>query len=295
MASLTEKNRNTQEIADRYWDNAFQTAQGKIAVLVEGDDDKYLLEAVLSSHRPGWETSLGVIAAGSRENVLKRLTPNREGIRFPSGYGLVDRDTWDDAEVAAEQEKLPARLYVTSGWCIENLFLDPLWLERYYPVAAAQLESEREQWVRAGALWWSLQRAREAQQAWQQALGWDYGKPPPVDRSSGKAFDLSSGDTVAQELLRRIPEETRQRASFDEASIGQRFQERCDALRALPFAEQWQQGVHGKKAFRELLVPALQTRGTTQPENGNWRVELARKLDRPLPAPLDTLVALVPA
>lgn len=275
MESLKVAQKEHQSSIERYWETAFQSAQNKIAVLVEGDDDKAMLEAILSHRRKTWATAVSVIAAGSRDNVLKKLRP--------SDYGLVDRDTWDEETASKKQAEHGGRLYVTAGWCLENLFFNPEWLKTHYVKAAEELSSQREQWVRAGALWWVLQRAREAQQAWQQALPWDYGKPP--------SFDLSSGAAVTVALKARIPHKTRDDASFDAESIGRLFQERLDHLLGRSESDQWQVGVHGKAAFKNLLLPALQKLGL---QSDNWRVELAGHLDHRLPSPLNDLVALVP-
>lgn len=288
MASLKSIQTTSQTIIEGYWTEERAISRHKVAVLVEGDDDKELLEAVLSSRMKTWATSVHVIAAGGRNKVLKRLqklSADGDGtIQFPDGYGLVDRDTWSDAEVAAQRKALDERLYVTAGWCMESIFLDPVWLNAQFPDAAKQLAAERERWVRAGALWWVLQRTRDAQQVWQEKLPWNYGKP--LER-----VDYSSGAAVGAALKQRIPDAVRRDASFDLEAIGERYQSRCEEILGLTESEQWRLGVHGKAAFKELLLPTLQQGGTPQPDN--WLVELAKQLKRPLPPPIDELVGLL--
>ena len=265
-----------KSVHDTYWSNEQEAARGKSAVLVEGDNDHDLLDAVLRERSPTWATRIRIVIAGGRTRVIERLKST-----FPLGLGLVDRDTWAGDEIKLHQAEAPDRLFITEGWCLENIFLDPSWLRAYEPRVCAQLAGERERWVRAGALWWTLQRTREAQQVWQDRLGWSYGSPRD---------DLELASTqgaVIDSLSQRIPEDVRRAARFDPEAVAEAFVRRRDDILALPEATQWQVGVHGKRAFNELLVPALQAARGQQ----NWRVELARSVGRP--APLDALTAVL--
>jgi hypothetical protein len=264
--------RTVQDLHQRHWDDELQASRNKIVVLVEGDDDREVLEEVLLHRRPTWSTRVRVVVAGGRTRVLDRGRHT-----FPDALMLVDRDTWTDAEVA---QHTTDRLHVTAGWCLENLFLDPAFLRANYPDVATAIAAARDPWLRAGALWWTLQRAREAQNPWQHALGWTYGVPRDD-------LDLRSAATVRDTLARKIPEPLRDEARLDIDDLAARFDQRLRSILALPEPEQWQQGVHGKEAFRHLLHPALQTaRGKRR-----WRIELAAQLERP--PPLDALVALL--
>jgi hypothetical protein len=265
-----------QSVHNTYWSNEQEAARGKTVVLVEGDDDRDVLDPIFRERSPTWETRIRIVVAGGRSHVLARLKST-----FPHALGLVDRDTWDDNEFALHQAETSNRLFATEGWCIENIFLNPSWLETYDRQIAARVASERERWVRAGALWWTLQRTREAQQKWQDQLGWSYGSPRDD-------LDLASPQNlVIDSLSRRIPEEVQRAARFDLEAVAETFVKRRDEILALPEATQWQIGVHGKRAFNELLVPALQAVRGQQ----NWRVELARSIGRP--APLDALIAVL--
>lgn len=260
---------------DRYWEEQRQAARGKTVVLVEGDDDADVLGIVFEQRRRTWDVTTRIIAAGGRLQLLERFD------MFPNVHGLVDRDTWTDDEVTQAKRRYP-RLQVTEGWCLENVFLSPRWLRGVDAQVVAEIGRERERWVRAGALWWCLQRAREAQQSWQEALGWWYGAPHPD-------LDVSSGARLAAGLTAKIPEEVRRVATFDVQEIADAFDERCREVLGADEETQWRIGVHGKKAFRALLVPAL-TRASGQL---SWSVVLARKLGRPVPPPLDALVAML--
>lgn len=273
LLTRQELEREVQEIHGRYWDDQREAARGKSVVLVEGDDDADLVGAIFRHRKRTWEASVRIVVAGGRSRVLERLG------MFPGAHGLVDRDTWSDDDVARVRREYPG-LHVTEGWCIENVFLSPRWIRTYNSRVAAALARERERWVRAGALWWSLQRARDAQQRWQDALGWSYGSPH--DR-----LDTSSGATLTATLLQLIPEDVRRGASFDVDDVSRAFEERCGYVLSLDEEQQWRVGVHGKCGFNRLLVPALQA------ESGQraWRVELAPRVGRP--APLDELMAIL--
>lgn len=269
---MKDLDRTVQHLHQRYWDDELQASRNKSVVLVEGDDDRDLLEEVLRRRRTTWSTRIRVVVAGGRTRVLERGRTT-----FPDALMLVDRDTWTDAEVADHAND---RVLVTAGWCLENLFLDPDFLRAYDPDIAADIAAARDPWLRAGALWWTLQRAREAQNNWQQALGWTYGLPRDD-------LDLRSADAVRDTLARKLPEPLRDEARLDIDDLAARFDRRLQTMLALPEPEQWRLGVHGKEAFRHLLHPALQTRHGRRP----WRVELAGRLTRP--PPLDALLALV--
>ena len=264
-----------QELHQTYWENEREAARGKMVVLVEGDDDRDMLDAIFRQRRKTWETRVRIVVAGGRQRVIERMKST-----FPAACGLVDRDTWTDEEVLLEQRKNQDRLFVTTGWCMENVFFDPPWLKAHYPDVLQVAERQRERWVRAGALWWTLQRAREAQQRWQDALAWSYGAPRDD-------LDLGSAPALVDSLRRRIPDDVRDGARLDLEAIADGFARRCDDILALSEAEQWRLGVHGKRAFGDLLLPALQQAHGQRA----WRLELAH--DVGTPDPLDMLIAIL--
>lgn len=256
-----------QALHSRYWDGEKESARGKQVLLVEGDDDREVVEELLLQRRVTWQTKVRVVVAGGRKRVLERRDI------FPHAHMLVDRDTWTDAEC-------PPDVYVTAGWCLENLFLEPEFLHAFDPQIATTVAEAREPWVRAGALWWTLQRAREAHQDWQTALGWTYGAPRDD-------LDLSSATTVRESLATKIPQHLQDAVSLDLAILADAYDRRLQQVLALPEPQQWQRGVHGKEAFRRLLHPLLQAAHGPR----NWRALLAGKLRRP--PPFDDLLALL--
>jgi|JI6StandDraft_1071083.scaffolds.fasta_scaffold55691_1 hypothetical protein len=275
---LTEKHRS-------YWEAHQATARGKYVVLVEGDDDRDVLEQALALYSGTWANRTHVAAAGSRKNVLAKLSEEQRWATF----GLVDRDAWtkeESEDKVAAAKNASATLFVTSGWCLENIFLDPAWLTAVYPDIAQSLEAQRAEWVRAGALWWTIQRAREAQQVWHSELGGKYGLPH-------QELDTSSSQTLLQGLKSKVPPAMEHAARINLETIAQQFEQRCADVFAMSVQDQWRVGVHGKAAFNQLLVPALQKRFPSQ-QDINWRLELAKLLPKPLPSPLEQLKALLP-
>ena len=74
----------------------------------------------------------------------------------------------------------------------------------------------RDSWVRAGALWWALQRGRQAHHDWWEALGETFGAPP-------NGLDLSDAKALESGLLAKVPEVLRQEANFNEELVAARF------------------------------------------------------------------------
>ena len=148
----------------RYWELIEeQERAGKKILLVEGDDDRDVLERCLNSLDPLWQRRLYVAAAGGRPRVLQKL-----GAR-PAWYAVVDRDTWEDGDINEEVARYEDRLHVTAGWCLENLFLaDQAALTRAIRQVAAlaaidltPLYQLIHPWADYGTVWWILHREQE--------------------------------------------------------------------------------------------------------------------------------------
>ena len=122
MRVLDEKIRSVHET---YWNVEQERARGKSVVLVEGDDDRDVIETIFRQRTKTWQTRVRVVAAGGRMRVLTRMKST-----FPHAFGVVDRDTWTDAEIELYQREEP-RLFVTEDWCLENTFFRPDWLQGY--------------------------------------------------------------------------------------------------------------------------------------------------------------------
>lgn len=271
-SGTSELDHDVSSLHASYWDAQLAAAEQKNVLLVEGDDDRDVIEIFLKRRAKTFETRVRVVPCGGRERVLARMKNT-----FPRALALVDRDTWTDAEIA-ERRKAEPRLYITRGWCLENAFFSPAALCQLPAPAAAQVAGAREPWVRAGALWWTLQRVREAQQRWHETLGWTYG-------SVRTDLALESGEALANSLVQKLSPDVRCEARLDLDYVVTTFTQRCTEVLAVPEDEQWQLGVHGKQAFKELLVQAMHTTPSEA------RLNLAEQIDRP--PPMDELIALL--
>ncbi len=276
-----------RKVHDKYWDTEQQAARQTAVLLVEGDDDRDVVEGMISRRAPYWDQRLKIVVAGGRRTVIQRM-----GLQstFPAAYGLVDRDTWSNDEVDAQRAN-NARLYFTEGWCIENIFLRPDFLRQYDARIAEMVAAERESWVRAGAFWWTVQRVREAQQGWQERLEWSkyYGAPHPN-------LEFSSQHALMQTLAQRIPDSVCKDVRLDFAAIAETFQMRLEYVLNLPVIHQWQVGVHGKCVFEKVLKPLLEIRHTPRNQQDSkisWRGKLALHPALGRPAPFDELMAIL--
>ena len=239
MSAMTAQQ---QVLWARHIEGLAQAARGKKVVVVEGDDDRSFLEGVLNRvmHRR-WQARIAVVVAEGRGRVLDWTGP--QGY-FAGHFGLVDRDTWTNAEVRAHQHDRPF-LFVTSGWCLENLVLERAALGELGAPLAQVLHDALPAWRAAGARWWVLHRWRSALAPWWSRLG-AYGAPSPAVQALDEArlrADLF-GDVQRADLIALVAQWT----------------QREQALVALPPAEQWRSGIHGKAALQALLAPTLSQR-----------------------------------
>lgn len=252
---------------DRYWTREQNQALQKTVILVEGEDDRSTLEVILDATRgPRWRARVHIVAAGGHKKVLEKR------VLFPHSHGLIDRDVCSDHEVDSLRTN-DVFLHITHGWCLENVFLDPTFLQKHFPHVFADISNSRERWVRAGAVWWTLQRAHERYHRW-----WDTLRSSPYGQPRDD-FDPST----ATEFSARFP--VAPATPVNVAELAQEFESRLHAVEAMSDADQWRLGVHGKEAFRHLLVPSLERRIG----GANWRKKLADIIGRP--APLDLLFA----
>lgn len=258
--SLTRLNQDIHDLRSSYWDRITQASARKKLFLVEGDDDKRMVEPLLEAVTPLWETRVYVGVAGDRDKVLRKLEKNLDW------FGLVDRDVWDDAQVADMKAKLP-NLEVTRGWCIENHLCFPADVEKALALPEGTIQAEVDRvldgWISYGAVWWTLQRVRE---------GIMSGLPPsklghPVDYPC----DLETDARTLREQLKNYP------ALFEAREVDALISEmrnRKRTMDALPIRDRIEQGVHGKQFFKEVIARLL-NRVIGQRDAGDWRDHVA--------------------
>ena len=221
-------------------DRALQAAVGKQHVLVvEGADDRAFFEALLTRVDPAWPGRLGVVHADGRGRALRWT---QSGGPFAQALCYVDRDAWTQAEVA-QRQAAHGRLFVTDGWCIENLVVVLSSIGHFGETLRAKLAQDRDAWVRAGSFGWVWQR-------WQDEItamvdGQSFAMPGHLD--------LRSGDALHAGLTARL-------GAAHQGPVGElvgRWERRLDTMLQLTEAEQWRQAVHGKKYMRDQLKSRL--------------------------------------
>ncbi|WP_437678883.1 hypothetical protein [Sorangium sp. So ce131] len=235
--SSRDVDRDIQRIREAHWDRILELSikARKRLLLVEGDDDKSVIEQLLESVDQLWVSRVYVGVAGDRDKVLRKLEKN------PDWYGLVDRDVWDDEDIARKRAALP-NLEVTEGWCLENHFCDPGALESALSLSAgavqAVLDAELDGWLGYGAIWWTLQRLREGFSA----------VLPPSDLGHPQKDPCLPWRDEGAFLERLRPYGDRLR-TMDVDRVVREIRARKTALDALAAGERLAKGVHGKRFF----------------------------------------------
>lgn len=263
------------DIYSQYWDEVRQKGRlGQKFLLVEGDDDRIAIEQLLRQQSPMWSSKVVVAAAGGRDKVLDKLENN------PTWFGLVDRDTWDESEVAAKKASFP-NLEITEGWCLENHFGDSAVLEAALNLQEgrlAALSARLPAWVSYGAIRWTMKRCRDAFRA--GLTPESYGRP---DKLAQEPHELA---TLRAKLTELGYDANHSRVALDD--MLQSIENRCREIQTLPLAKQLLLGAHGKEFFRIEVVPALNGALSQQPAD-RWRAALAARLNTAWPPYLVTL------
>ena len=250
-----------------YWDRQHQTVLSMGCVLlVEGEDDRLTVEAALSQLSSTWQVSAAVLTMYGRDRVLdtlrKKTLPGDRALPMKV-LGLVDRDTWDDAEVADQKKRLPG-LYVTDGCCLENSLLLDRGAER------PELAAYRQAWVRAGALGWAQQRAWERLSAGNLTPQW----------VPNLTLDFNSAADLAATLRTAFPDLNGAAVGVRPDALATVALARLASIEVMPSADQWLRGVHGKEAFKRLYVRYLNQglAGANAKDANGWRRALAAEL-----------------
>jgi len=114
-----------------------------------------------------------LVSAGGKSPILRGLEWFRDERGNPSDvFGLVDRDEWDAATVAAKKRELPQLLVNGDRHCLESYFSEPGEIEtalqsrdsgRYgprLPTLRTRLESAVAEWVDHWSLWVTTNRTQ---------------------------------------------------------------------------------------------------------------------------------------
>ncbi len=260
-------------------DRIRQTLVGKTGVrvlVVEGPDDLSFFESLLNRVAPGqWAALWAIDHANGKQNVLKILDNESTWL------GIVDRDEWsDNAAIAARDASTRrGRLQVLPRFCMESYFIDPdeVWAALPAPqqakvaggkaVLAADMAASLSEWVRHGALWHAVNPLWDGL----RALGF---KEALLERQAAQS------DAEIKRILGEW------HAHLNPNPIFKEFEANVHRANATSTEEQLRKWVHGKKCFKEQVVPSLNNH-LGQMSADDWMQSLRRTL--PLPPDLGPL------
>ena len=239
-------------------------------LVVEGDNDLAVYERWAARIKTPRQTlpSAEILVAGSKSTLLKGLAWLRdEGGNPTNVFGLVDRDEWDSAIVAARRHELPQLRVNSTRHCLESYFSDPE--EVIASLAAADgeklmelrkhLRSARMIWVPHWALWVTLQRACVA-------LSLD-AKFPNVFFNQHPL----PKDGIIKQQLREWSDVLKPKTLFEAFE-----QERASSLRK-QHSTQFRSCVYAKDFFPQVVLPELRKLDHTV-KSEDWMVTLAQKM-----------------
>jgi hypothetical protein len=240
-------------------------------LLVEGPNDKAVYAAWLKKLAyPSLFTAKVVVeAVEGKRAVLAALEWFRDHGGNPGHlFGLVDRDEWDTANIAAQTKALPQLRVVAERDCLESYFADPDELEPSLqaenPAYAAQLPAFRAHLQTAlaarvahWALFTTTERLKERMKAAVYPSAFHATVPIPPDADIQSRFQAWAGLVAHPQLFNE----------FD----GLRKQ----ALAAAT-ATQFRSHVSAKRFFDDVVYPAPEglQRFRTKTD-GTWLLDLA--------------------
>lgn len=245
-------------------------ATGVRVLVVEGEDDRMVVESILDKTAPGtWALSWCVGVAHGKQNVLRIVDDQTTWL------GLVDRDEWSEngANQAAADPARVGRLFVLPRFCMESYFIQPdeLWtalplpqrssVAGGVPTLEASIDGNLNSWRRHGALWHAVNPLWDGL----RALGF---KEALLDLHNAQ------NDRVIQNTLRDWHH------FLDPTRVFSEFQNNLAAARAAGAQEQFRKWIHGKQFFRREIVPALNS--LIGPKSADdWYRDLSRTLPPP--------------
>lgn len=237
-------------------------------LLVEGPDDVQFFKTMLDRVAPGtWSIQWAVGSAGGKSNVLSILDNE------PDWIGIVDRDEWSLTTVNAEAAMRPDRLFVLPRFSVESYFIMPSEVWQAIPIAQrtsvvggsatfeAQVSVNLTGWVRHGALWHAVNPLWTGL----RDLGF---KDALLD------FNNAQDDATINAKLAEW------HTLLNPTTIRAYFQVRLTTAQAATPYHQYTSWVHGKRFFREAVVPTLNA-NFGQKSAESWFTELLRDIALP--------------
>jgi hypothetical protein len=255
--------------------NAIQsrTRPGSKVLVVEGEDDKLFIEAMLDKVAPGtWPGDWTIGAANGKNKVLSILRDQ------PGWWGLLDRDEWTSQEISNQQALFPGRLFFLPRYCMESYFIFPAEVWQSLPARQndvadgltaleTAIHTGLPGWLRHGCLWHAVNPLQEGL----RALGF---KDALLDHANAQ------NDAVIRQTLQDWHQ------FLDPEKVEAQFQANLTTAFSSSIPEQFTTWVHGKKFFEQHVVPALNEL-LGQDSSDKWLTELRK--DLPVPSDLDFL------
>jgi hypothetical protein len=215
-------------------------ARGLPVLLVEGEDDVTLLGHFLGQHAADWQQRLYLASAGGKGHVISGVAVHRR-----DWLGIVDRDEWSTADVAAAAARSP-RLHVLRRFCTESYFCDPAELWAALPAQqqaragdnllalAGPIHAKLPDWVAHGAMW------RVLRDLYKEA------------RLPAKLEDSPVSDEAT---IRSILTDWHARLAPD--PVLAHYRNELGNAQTLAAAAQLHEYIHGKKFFNQVVVQVL--------------------------------------
>ena len=242
-------------------------------LIIEGTEDEAFVTALLDQLAPSqWESKWTIGVAGKKAHVLKILA------KEPSWIGLVDRDEWTDHAVAQATTQ-HSNLKVLPRFCMENYFIEPdeIWAalpankQAELGTKEAELKnalaSKRSEWLRHGVLWHTVNPLWEGL----RSLGF---------KEKLLELEAAQDDAAIKATLSEWHDH------LEPNQIIEQFQTYLtEALTTSP-EDQYRKWIHGKRYFREQIVPSLNKYLDSRNAN-EWLKDLRRTM--PLPADMSFL------
>ncbi len=244
---------------------------GKHLLLVEGPNDKAVYEAWLKklAHPHQFAAKVVVEKVDGKRAVLSSLEWFRNHGGNPGNlFGLVDRDEWDAATVAAQTAALPQLRIVAGRDCLESYFADPDELEPslqaenpafavQFPAFRTHLQSNLLDRVAHWALFTTTEHLKERMAAAVYPGAFHATVPIPSDADIQNRFQVWAALVAHPQL-------------FDEFD-----RLRSQALGAAATV-QYRSHVSGKRFFEEVVHPAPEgLQRFRQKSDVTWRLDLA--------------------
>lgn len=215
-------------------------ARGLPVLLVEGEDDVPLLGHFLGQHVPDWQQRLYLAPAGGKGHVISGVAVHRR-----DWLGIVDRDEWSTADIAAAAARSP-RLHMLPRFCTESYFCDPAELWAALPTQqqaragdnplalAGPIHAKLPDWVAHGAMWRVLR---------------------DLYKDARLPAKLENSPVTNEMTIRGILKDWHTRLAPD--PVLAHYRDALGNAHTLAAETQLQEYIHGKKFFNQVVIQVL--------------------------------------